>query len=129
MSTEPEIPANSPLRAFPKRNLPASLASTYPHGHISGHPRSPAQQHALERRQATILRTMSASQIESAYDETTRRINAILDEDRRRHEELDREAEKLTAQRELERKLFRRQQQERAARKGEGTSVVKQEVE
>ena len=134
MSSEADIPADSPLRTFTKRNLPASLASTYRHGHISGHPRAPAAQRALERRRNAILRAMDAAQIAAAYDDATRRINALLDEDRRRHEELDREKEKLTAQRQLERKLFWRQKEEKAAKgKGGGGSgggsVVKEEAE
>ena len=130
MSSEADIPADSPLRTFTKRNLPPSLASTYLHGHISGHPRTHAAQRALERRRNAILRAMDRAQIAAAYDDATRRINALLDEDRRRHEELDREVEKLTAQRQLERKLFWRQKEAKAAKgKGGSRSIVKEEVE
>lgn len=130
MPNEPDIPLDSPLRTFPKRNLPQSLASTYPHGHISGHARSPQAQRAFEARKNTILRTMNAEQIEAAYLETTNRINAILDEDRKRNEEIDREVENLTAQRELERKLFWRQKEEKAGKvRGGAAGEVKEEKE
>ena len=71
---------------------------------------------------------MNAEQIEAAYMETTNRINAILDEDRKRNEEIDREVENMTAQRELERKLFWRQKEERAGKvKADAAGEVKEE--
>ena len=122
---------STPPRTHPKRNLPPALASPHTLGHISGLPRTAAAQRALERRAAVVLRAMDAAQIEAAYEAATARINAILDEDRRRNEELDREVGKRTAQRQLERKLWYRQKEVKAARKGEaaaGADVVKEEA-
>ncbi|MCJ1255340.1 hypothetical protein MMC24_003156 [Lignoscripta atroalba] len=113
----PEIPLESEARTYPKRGLPPSLSSTYPHGHISGRPRSPNTQRSFEARKATILRNMNAAQIEDAYQDTVGKINAILEEDRKRNEEVDREVEKLRKQREMERKLFWKMMEE-SGRKG-----------
>lgn len=49
---------------------------------------------------------MTAEQIESAYEETVKKVLAVLEDDRRKNEEIDREVERLKDQRELERKLF-----------------------
>ncbi len=129
MPLDPPIPANSPLRTHLKRGLPASLASTYPHGHISGHPRSAAAQRAFEARKAQILRTMSAEQIESAYQENVRKILGMLEADRRRNEEIDREMEKAEAQRELERRLFWRQKNEKKEKEKEKEKEAGKEKE
>ena len=107
MTLLPDIPLDSNLRTHLKRDLPQSLASTYPHGHISGHPRSPTAQRAFETRKLNILRTMNAEQIEVAYQETVQKIKVVLDEDRKKNEEIDREIKKLTKQREMERKIYR----------------------
>jgi hypothetical protein len=112
MMVLPDITVDSPLRTHVKRDLPQSLASTYPHGHISGHPRSPPSQRAFEARKATILRTMTAEQIETAYQETVKKVTVILDEDRKKNEEIDREVEKLRKQRETERKVFRKMRED-----------------
>lgn len=104
----PDIPLASRERTHAKRDLPQSLASTYMHGHISGHPRSPAARRAFETRKRIILRSMTAEQIEAAYQETVQRITAVLEEDRKRNEEVDREVEKVTKQREMERRIFRK---------------------
>ncbi|MCJ1474946.1 hypothetical protein MMC13_003606 [Lambiella insularis] len=108
MTPLPDIPLDSPLRTHQKRDLPQSLASTYAHGHISGHPRSPAAQRAFEARKLSILRSMTAEQIEVAYQETVKKVTAVLEEDRKKKEEVDREVEKLTKQREMERRIFRK---------------------
>ena len=125
MTPQPEIPLDSPLRTYAKRGLPQSLASTYPHGHISGHPRSPAEQRAFEARKVTILRSMNAEQIEAAYQDTVKRVLSILEDDRKRNEEVDREIEKATKQREMERKIFWKMKgdAERVEGKGDGTRV------
>ncbi|MCJ1480953.1 hypothetical protein MMC06_001109 [Schaereria dolodes] len=102
----PDIPLECPSRVYIKRGLPPFLASTYPHGHISGHQRSPNAQRSFEARKASILRNMTASEIEIAYQDIVAKINAIIEEDRRRNEEVDREVEILSKQREMERKLF-----------------------
>ena len=130
MSPRPEIPLDSPLRTHPKRDLPQSLASTYPHGHISGHPRSPAEQRAFEARKTTILRSMNAEQIEAAYQDTVKRVVSVLDDDRKKNEEVDREVEKATKQREMERKIFWKMKGENEKIDGKGdASSVKEEGE
>ena len=103
-----EIPLDSPLRIHLKRDLPPLFASTYAHGHISGHPRSAVAQRAFEARKIAILRSMTAEQIESAYQDAVKKIMAVLEEDRRKNEEVDREVEKMTKQREMERMIFRK---------------------
>lgn len=130
MTASQDIPLGSPFRTHPKRDLPPSLASTYQHGHISGHPRSPGSQRAFEARKANILRTMNTEQIETAYQETVKKITAILEEDRKKNEEIDREAEKLTKQREMERGIFRKMKED-LGKKGakEDSMDVKEEGE
>lgn len=59
---------------------------------------------------------MNAEQIESAYQEAVKKITLILDEDRKKNDDLDREVEKLTAQRQLERKIYWKQKEEKAQR-------------
>ncbi|CAD6569085.1 MAG: hypothetical protein ASARMPRED_002402 [Alectoria sarmentosa] len=63
------IPLNSPLRTHPKRGLPPNFASTYPHGHISGYPRTTEQQAAFDVRKTEILRIMGSKDIEKAYED------------------------------------------------------------
>ncbi|MCJ1284224.1 hypothetical protein MMC26_003555 [Xylographa opegraphella] len=108
MANFPDIPLGSPLRIYPKRDLPQSFASTYAYGHISGHERSAAAQRAFDARKATILQSMTAEQAETAYQDTVKKIIAVLEEDRKKNEEVDREVEKLTKQREMERMIFRK---------------------
>ncbi|CAD6582257.1 MAG: hypothetical protein ASARMPREDX12_000886 [Alectoria sarmentosa] len=81
------IPLNSPLRTHPKRGLPPTFASTYPHGHISGYPRTAEQQAAFDVRKAEILRTMGSKDIEKAYEDVVRKIREELDESERRGRE------------------------------------------
>jgi len=102
-----DVPLNSSLRTHHKRGLPPALfSSTTPHGHISGNPRPPQMQRAFETRKATIMRTMTATQIEAAYQEKVNEILQVVEEDRRKNEEIDREAELLSKQREMERRVF-----------------------
>ena len=61
---------------------------------------------------------MSASQIDGAYQDTVRKVLSVLDEDRRKNEEIDREVEKLKKQREMERKLFWRMKEEQGNKSG-----------
>ena len=133
-----DIPYDSPLRKHEKRGLPPTLASTYPHGHISGHPRSPTQQRAFESRKSTILHTMSASQIENAYQDNVRKVLDILEEDKKKNEEIDRQVEMKNKQREMERKLYWRMKEEQGkksrkkmedANSKEETTKVKEEGE
>lgn len=108
----PAIPLNSPLRTHPKRGLPPILSSTYPHGHISGLPRSPSQERAFQSRKAEILRTMTASQIEAKYQETVAEIRKVMEESKKEMEKWEREHQKLKDQRELERRFYTLKQKE-----------------
>lgn len=94
------------LTTFPKRLLPESLSSTYPHGLITGEPRTPAQQEAFESRKAEILRTMSDLQIEEHYQETVKKVNATMREIGEGNEKADREVEAAQKTRETERKAW-----------------------
>jgi hypothetical protein len=114
MASLEDIPMDSPLRKYAKRDLPQSLASTYPHGHISGRPRSPQAQRAFNARKAAILRTMDAEQIEAAYQENVAKVVAILEADRKKNEEIDREVDKLKAQKQLETKIAWKRREEKA---------------
>ena len=138
LASSEDIPLDSPLRIHSKRGLPSSLSSTYTHGHISGHPRSVAQQQAFEGRKAAIMRTMKPPEIEGAYWETVGKIKAILEEDRKKNEEIDREMEKLRKQREMERKLFWKMKEKFGKKSGkeavekmdrDGATTVKEEGE
>ena len=120
------------LSAYPKRGLPDFLSSTYAHGLISGKPRSSRDQEAFDFRKASILRTMTKEQIEEAYWETAGKINALLEDDRKKNEDVEREMKKLDDQRQLERKLFYRQKEERAGKAGrptDGAGLIKLEME
>ena len=100
------IPLNSPLRTHHKRGLPPTLASTYPHGHISGHARSPSQQQAFEARKEEILKTMSKADIEKRYEEKVKEIRGVLEETERKTKEVEGEMEKLRMDREMERRVW-----------------------
>ncbi|KAF6237084.1 hypothetical protein HO173_004551 [Letharia columbiana] len=104
--TAESIPLNSPLRTHPKRGLPPTFASTYPHGHISGHPRTAEQQAAFDARKAEILRTMGRQDIEKAYEDVVCRIREELEESERRGGEVESEMEKLRMEREMERRVW-----------------------
>ena len=73
---------------------------------------------------------MTAEQIETAYQETVNKIAAVLEEDRKKNEEIDREVEKLTKQREMERGIFRKMKED-LVKKGakEDSMDVKEEGE
>ena len=130
MADLPDATANASPQRFPKRNLPDSLASAYLHGLISGQPRSAQSQRSFDARKAIILRTMNAEQIESTYTETAKKINSILEEDRKKNEEIDREVQKLSDQRQLERKLWQKQKDEKAVKEGKnGAGIIKDEEE
>ena len=77
-------------------------------------------QKAFEARKTTILRTMTAQQIEEAYQETVKKILAQLDEDAKKNEEISRELKKLQDQRELERKIYFKHKSERTKKSGDG---------
>ncbi|MCJ1301499.1 hypothetical protein MMC08_004300 [Hypocenomyce scalaris] len=109
-----DIPLTSPLRTLPKRGLPPSLFSTpHPHGLLSGHSRSPNAQRAFDARKATIMRTMTAAEIEAAYQEKVKDILKVVEEDRKMNEEVERKVELLRKQREMERRVFWKMREER----------------
>lgn len=91
---------------YAKRLLSETLSSKYPHGLVSGEPRTPAQQEALEARKAEILRTMSDQQIEDRYQETAKKVEAIMREIEEGNERVDREVEAVRKTRETERKVW-----------------------
>jgi hypothetical protein len=98
--------SNSPLRTHPKRGLPPILSSTYPHGHISGHPRSPTQQQAFEARKEEILKTMTKNEIERRYEEKVKEIRSVMEENELKGREVEAEMEKLRMEREMERRVW-----------------------
>lgn len=118
LHSPPAIPLSSPLRTYPKRGLPPILSSTYPHGHISGHPRSPSQERAFQSRKAEILRTMTASQIEAKYQETVAETRKVLEENKKEMEIWEREYQGLEAQRELERRLWKTLREQKEGSEG-----------
>ena len=89
-----------------KRLLPESLSSTFPHGLITGEPRTPAQLAAFESRKAEILRTLSDQQIEERYQETVKKVEATMREIEEGNEKVDREVEAAQKTRETERKAW-----------------------
>ena len=116
---------DSPGPKFPKRGLPEFLSSAYPHGHLSGKPRSTSQQHVFELKKANVLETMDAAQIEAAYQETVRKVLDVLEQNRRLNEETDRKVENLKKSRETELKVINKMmesQGKRGERPGEDES-------
>ena len=97
--------AGSP-RTYPKRLLPSSLSSAYPHGLITSQPRTTSQQAAFESRKAEILQTMSDEQIEERYQETVKKVEIVLKEIEEGNERIDREIEAARKTRETERKAW-----------------------
>ncbi|KAL8801510.1 MAG: hypothetical protein Q9182_004413 [Xanthomendoza sp. 2 TL-2023] len=102
------LPLDSPLRTHPKRNLPANLSSTYPHGLLSGHPRTPSEQASFDARKRDILNTMTAEQIEKKYLEVTEKVKEVLEEDERKGREVDEKIESLKMERDVERRVWER---------------------
>ena len=99
----------SPLAPSPTGSMSSMLASKYPipHGLTSDRPpRSSSQQRTFEARKVDLMRTMTLGQIETRYEEVAKQINDIVEVDRKKNEEIDREIKKLEKQREMERKLF-----------------------
>ena len=102
------IPLDSPLRTHPKRNLPSNLSSTYPHGLLSGHPRTPSQQASFDARKQEILNTITAEQIEKSYLEVTEKVKVVLEEEERKGREVDEKIEALKMERDVERRVYER---------------------
>ncbi|KAL8996251.1 MAG: hypothetical protein Q9169_004182 [Polycauliona sp. 2 TL-2023] len=107
------IPLDSPLRTYPKRGLPSNLSSTYPHGLLSGHPRTASQQASFNARKGEILNTMSAEQIEKSYLEATEKVKRLLEEDERKGREVDEKIEALKMERATERRAYERLKERR----------------
>ena len=108
-----ESPSANPTEDAPgspetciKRLLPSSLSSAYPHGLITGQPRTTSQQAAFESRKAEILQTMSDEQIGERYQETAKRVGNVLKEIEEGNERVDREIEVARKTRETERKAW-----------------------
>lgn len=59
------------------------------------------------------MRTMSAAQIEAAYQEKVKEILEVVEEDRKTNEEVERKVELLRKQREMERRVFWKMREER----------------
>jgi hypothetical protein len=129
---EPAPPTTDAGPTYPKRDLP-EFTSNYPHGLVSGEPRSAAAQKALDARKAMILRTMTETQIEEAYQETVAKIKARLEEDKKKNDEIDRGLVVMEQQRELERKIFTKYKLERDAKKnkkvGSDAEVKEERIE
>ncbi|KAL9044778.1 MAG: hypothetical protein Q9214_002107 [Letrouitia sp. 1 TL-2023] len=100
------IPLDSSLRTHLKRLLPETLSSTYAHGLLSGHPRTPEQQEAFEARKAEIRRSMTKNQMEKAYEEVAERIRELMEQRERMEKEVERRIEVLKAEREVERRVL-----------------------
>lgn len=68
------------------------------------------------------MRTMSAAQIEAAYQEKVKEILEVVEEDRKTNEEVERKVELLRKQREMERRVFWkiREERERGREEREG---------
>ncbi|CAL8576393.1 hypothetical protein XPA_002279 [Xanthoria parietina] len=102
------IPLDSPLRTHPKRNLPSNLASTYPHGLLSGHPRTASQQASFDARKREIVNTMTAEQIEKSYLDVTEKVKGLLEEEERKGRDVDEKIEALKMERDVERRVWER---------------------
>ena len=102
------IPLDSPLRTHIKRNLPSTLSSTYPHGLLSGHPRTASQQASFDAHKREILNSMTAEQIEKRYVEMTEKVKGLLEEEERKGREVDEKIEALKMERDVERRVWER---------------------
>ncbi|KAL8920703.1 MAG: hypothetical protein Q9172_004388 [Xanthocarpia lactea] len=102
------IPLDSPLRTHTKRNLPSTLSSTYPHGLLSGHPRTASQQASFDAQKREILNSMTAEQIEKRYGEMTEKVKGLLEEEERKGREVDEKIEALKMERDVERRVWER---------------------
>jgi hypothetical protein len=118
-------PPHSPSqpKIYHKKNLPAYITSTYPHGLITNVPRSAKEQEAFDHRKSEVLRKFSLAQIQALYDEQAQKVNAMLAEDRRLNEDIEKKIEILTKQRDLERKLYLQMKGRRGGGKRSGGSA------
>lgn len=98
--------AAAPPTTHPKRLLPESFSSTYPHGLITGEPRGPSEQEAFEARKAEILNTMSDQEIEERYQDTAKKVEEVMKYIEQGNETVDREVEGAKKTRETERKAW-----------------------
>ena len=103
-----DIPLDSPLRTHPKKGLPIGLSSTYPHGHISGHPRTLMQQAAFEARKQEILQTLTAAEIDDHYTEVCEQIKSKLAQIELDERAWKQEVDDLKRTREIERRAWKK---------------------
>ncbi|MCJ1307061.1 hypothetical protein MMC25_000707 [Agyrium rufum] len=99
-------PFDSPLRIYQMRLILVEFADTHPLGHMSGRPRTPAQQASSDAAKAHILRTMTAAQINEAYEARAAQLREVVEKDKKRNEEIDKEIEILKKQHEMEKRVF-----------------------
>lgn len=105
---DPVSPSTLEPPTHPKRLLPPSLSSSYPHGLISNQPRTPSQQAAFENRKQEILQTMSDEEIEAKYQETVQKVETALRGIKDGNERVDKQVEAKMKTREMERKVWQR---------------------
>lgn len=103
--TQSPIPLDSLVRTYHKSGL-VGLSSTYPHGLLSGLPRSASQQSALEARKEEILRTMTKKEMERAYEDKVKEVVRVLEAHEERKLEVEAEMDKLRIEREMERRVW-----------------------
>ena len=100
------IPLDSSLRTHPKRLLPPALASTYLHGHLSGHPRTGDQLESFDTRKAEILASMSVDEIEKKYEEVAMKAVKVFEESEKKRKEVEEAIESKKMDRAMERRLY-----------------------
>ena len=102
------IPLDSPSRSHSKHLLPSALSSTYPHGHISGHPREGDQLEAFNARKDEILATMSVDEIKKKYEEVALKAVEVYQDSERKRKEVDEAIESKKMARDMERRVHAR---------------------
>ena len=101
------LPQSPPVETtYTKRLLPDSLTSRFPHGLITGEPRSTEQQAALDTRKAEILASMTAEQIEESYQKTAKKIQDVLQDIKEGNNKVDKDIEDAKKTREMERRAW-----------------------
>ena len=101
------LPPPPPVEdTYTKRLLPNTLSSPYPHGLITGEPRTTEQQAVLDARKAEILATMTVEQIQDSYQETVKQVQAALQEIKDGNDKIDKEIADAKKTRETERRAW-----------------------
>ena len=85
-----------------------TLSSTYPHGHISGHPRTGDHLESFDARKAEILATMSVDEIKKKYEEVASKVVEVFQESERKRKEVDEAIESKKMARDMERRVHAR---------------------